>query len=237
MTPDPLERNRALLSEMLQLDPQEPVRRQVTHLMIAGCVCLVGVSRVVPYHLAVLVNLALLAGTLLFWLRNPGVPLIGKDRSAPSLLPALMLPALVLYLRVFPGVYFVEERGLCEVSAASAFLLATAAFARGNRRSLGALIVAALVGGLLGAVLTAYVDIGFDRSSPALFSPQVLRKRAIRGKRAPRDLLLTGFGPLSGPLEVEVSESIYERVNPSDRVRARLYSGTLSIAWFTIDEP
>jgi hypothetical protein len=194
-----------------------------------------------PYHAAMLANLALFAVAFALTLGSRGGYALDADKKEAR--PTLLLP--LLFSGVAVAVRMVFDVHLLSFAQPFAFALAGGGAIAGllmlsdpreRKRPWRFLLFAPLLSGLpFGALL--YANAALEPAPPQSYSARILSKHVSHGRSTTWSVRLEPWGPLDRPKSEDVGRAFYERVRPGDRVRIRLYSGRLGIAWFEMDAP
>ena len=162
-----------------------------------------------------------------------------RNDPRPTLVPAVMVPGLILGLRALVDVNLVDWKPLV-LGAAVAGLAFTAALtvsvARGERsRKLWvvALILFPLHASYPWGALTL-ANAMLDHGAPEVFPVTVRGKHVSSGKHTSWDLDLDPWGPVAERKSVDVGRRLYGLVSVGDRVCVVLRPGALGARWYGV---
>ncbi|WP_310398198.1 hypothetical protein [Hymenobacter sp.] len=197
-----------------------------------------------PYQWAIGAGLLLpaLAMAALWRLPNALRVDVTRDSDYSSMLYAFVLPCMALFFRTDADYKIVSHAPLWPLAGAAAAGVALL-LAVGSRRFLlhrGSVLrvggTIALLASLYGYVASFTVNAVYDEGPATTFTPQVLGKHFIPGRRAKYYLEVGPWGPITSANELRVSRTYYEQVQQGQPVTIALGPGRLGVPWFTVVE-
>jgi hypothetical protein len=216
------------------LDPRL-IRRIGYWVLGAGVLAGIGVI-FVPGALMAAADTALVAASIVVALVAPEMfELSGRKGRQRMFNPLFLAPAGLLFFRGIDN-QFVDATPLALAALIGAGLVAAFATLRALRSGLGGKArfvgLMAMIGAAAGCGGTGLTDVRLDASAPQTVRATIESTFVSSGRATSYYLRLPPWGPRLKPNSIEVSETLYNKLDAGDSVCIDLRRGALSIPWF-----
>ncbi len=191
-----------------------------------------------PYELAVVVLSALPLTALAVYARWRGVFGLVDVRNdpRPHLIPALMLPPLLLVVRSAADFSLADFHVIASVAATVGVVLVSFVVAvtrRDDRRPV-AILVFGLVATAYGWGVASQANAVLDRGAPQTHEVEVRAERIVSGREPSAYLTLAPWGPFEDEAEYVVHRDVHDHITVGGAACIRVHPGALGARWYTI---
>ncbi|HWB61995.1 MAG TPA: hypothetical protein VG603_00690 [Chitinophagales bacterium] len=223
----------------------EKTRRVVSWLNTAGlAISIWAMIYPKPYELACGCCLAIILLALIPYYRNKGlVKLIVNDKSAyPNLSTAVLLPAAVFFMRALIDYSIINFSPLW-LPALALCLFFAGILISGHKEfdyriagGWASIIMITAVAYIFGMGICIFYNCYFDSTAPQVSHPVVISKRYSSGRHTSYYFTVKPWSAVIEQKEIEVYQSLYNRVSPGQTVNVYTRKGNLNAAWYDVSD-
>ncbi|MGE5114049.1 MAG: hypothetical protein ACM3JB_24580 [Acidobacteriaceae bacterium] len=192
----------------------------------------------VPYRLVIPILVVLPILAMFTALGSGGLYRLDKNKNDvhPDLAIPFIAPGFILMLRMVTDFEFVTWGSAVAMGLVLGLVICGFSMLCDTnlRAKIGMLLALVFCTSIYGLGVVRAADTLLDRSEPAIYSAQILRKYVVSGKHTDYRLDLPPWGPNDRNNSVSVSRDYFESLAEGDRVCMFLRNGALRMAWYRV---
>jgi hypothetical protein len=156
-----------------------------------------------------------------------------RNSARPNIATLFVLPTVVLALRAWIDINVLDWQLALEIAALAGLAVGLLSLAARSKAKYSTVIL--LLFSLVWASgATVFYNTYFDESVPSVFRTRIAGMRKSSGKHTSYHVKLEPWGPRTVAEDVEVSRGFYGAASVGNTVCVSLFSGALSVRWFTL---